>query len=204
MKYSGIFYDASKTLNRIKALAFYKRSVFLVNPGFQLRFSVMVCSLIFLSSLIYPIILIDFFDEMSRTVPTVSENVLQARNELVLYLAIIQVLFILMVFVLFIFMTHKIAGPLYKLKSHLAAIRHGQSIGPLTFRNGDHFHDVAEEVSLFLETISLNQESDFQYVDEVAAYIDNLSTVVPDDKKPILSEISRRLIVIQSRYKESL
>jgi hypothetical protein len=66
------------------------------------------------------------------------------------------------------------------------------------------FHDVAEEVSLFLESVSFNQENDFQYVEEVALYIENLVPVVPDDKKPILAEISRRLMDIKSRYKESL
>lgn len=93
---------------------------------------------------------------------------------------------------------------MHKLKNHLAQIREGQAITPLTFRDGDHFHDVAEEVSLFLETISYNQESDFQYIDEVALYIENLTPVVPDDKKPILNEISRRLMDIKSRYKDSL
>ncbi len=91
-----------------------------------------------------------------------------------------------------------------KLKNHLEKIRQGGAITPLSFRDGDHFHDVAEEVSLFLETVSFNQENDFQYLDEVAIYIENLVPVVPDDKKPILSEISRRLMDIKSRYKESL
>jgi len=93
---------------------------------------------------------------------------------------------------------------MHKLKNHLANIRQGKSITPLIFRNGDHFHDVAEEVSLFLETLSFNQESDFQYLDEVALYIENLVPILPDDKKPVLSEISRRLLDIKTRYKESL
>jgi len=93
---------------------------------------------------------------------------------------------------------------MHKLKNHLLGIRQGKPISELTFRNGDHFHDVAEEVSLFLESVSFNQENDFQYVEEVALYIENLVPVVPDDKKPILAEISRRLIDIKSRYKESL
>lgn len=105
---------------------------------------------------------------------------------------------------MFIFLTHKIAGPLHKLKNHLSKIREGNPITPLTFRNGDHFHDVAEEVSLFLESITLNQETDFGYLDEVAVYIENLVPVVPDDKKPILNEISRRLLDIKSRYKDRL
>ena len=193
-----------KTLNRIKALAFYKRSIFLVNPRFQLSFSLIVCSIIFLSSMVYPLIIIDFFTELLGRFPSAGANFRSAQNDLILFLGIIQLVFILMVFIMFIFLTHKIAGPMHKLKRHLSDIRQGQPITPLAFRNGDHFHDVAEEVSLFLETLSYNQESDFQYLDEVALYIENLALVVPDDKKPLLNEISRRLLDIKSRYKHGL
>ena len=93
---------------------------------------------------------------------------------------------------------------MFKLKNHLASIREGNPITPLTFRNGDYFADVAEEVSLFLDTVAHNQESDFAYIDEVAAYIQNLNLVTPDDKKPVLNEISRRLIELKSRYNSSV
>lgn len=185
-------------------MAFYKRSVFLINPSFQLKFSLIVCSIILISTLIYPVIIYDFFKLMVSTIPNVPPGLVAARNELVTYLVFIQIIITLLTFVVFIFITHKIAGPLYKLKNHLAGIREGQPITPLTFRNGDHFHDVAEEVTLFLETVQANQENDFGYLDEVTLYIENLSTVVPDDKKPVLNEISRRLYNIKTRYKNPL
>jgi hypothetical protein len=185
-------------------LAFYKRSTFLINPGFQLSFSLIVCSIIFISSLIYPLILVDFLAEIMTRFPTLQPNMKIAQKDLIIFLGLIQLMYIAIVFIMFIFLTHKIAGPLHKLKNHLSKIREGNPITPLTFRNGDHFHDVAEEVSLFLESITLNQETDFGYLDEVAVYIENLVPVVPDDKKPILNEISRRLLDIKSRYKDRL
>ncbi len=184
-------------------MAFYKRSVFLVNPSFQLKFSLIVCSIIIISTLIYPVIILDFFKLVVANSPSLPGTVIGAKNDLIVYLVIIQVVITLLVFILFIFFTHKIAGPLFKLKNHLAQIREGRPISPLTFRDGDYFHDVAEEVSLFLESVADNQEADFQYVDEIASYLENLSPIVPDDKKPILNEISRRLLEIQSRYKNS-
>lgn len=176
----------------------------MINPSFQLKFSLIVCSIILISTLIYPVIIYDFFKLMVASTPNVPEKLIAARNELVIYLVFIQIVITLLTFIAFIFITHKIAGPLYKLKNHLASIREGHAITPLTFRTGDHFQDVAEEVTLFLETISANQENDFQYVEEVALYIENLAAIVPDDKKPVLSEISRRLLDIKSRYKNSL
>lgn len=151
----------------------------------------------------YPLILYDFFSEISLRQPQL-QGIIDARGDFLFYLFTIQMIFILIVFIVTIFMTHKVAGPMYKLKAHLSDIRQGHPISKLTFRSGDHFHDVAEEVSLFLETVAINQENDFQYLDEVATYIENLANVVPDDKKPVLNEISRRLIDIQSRYKKPL
>lgn len=185
-------------------MAFYKRSVFLINPSFQLKFSLIVSSIILISTLIYPVIIYDFFKVMVAQTPNVSDAVLDAKKNLIFYLVLIQIVITLLVFIVFIFFTHKIAGPMYKLKTHLAAIREGHPVTPLTFRKGDYFNDVAEEVSLFLETIVQNQENDFSQVDELAQYIDNLSPVVPDDKKPVLNEINRRLMDLQSRYKNSL
>lgn len=178
-------------------MAFYKRSVFLINPSFQLKFSLIVSSIIVISTLIYPVIIYDFFK-------VVSPDSIDARNELIIFLVVVQVVITALVFLIFIFFTHKIAGPLFKLKNHLLDIREGQAITPISFRSGDYFHDVADEVTLFLETVATNQENDFQYLDEVALYIENLAPVVPDDKKPILNEISRRLLDIQTRYKKSL
>jgi hypothetical protein len=185
-------------------LAFYKRSIFLINPSFQLKFSLIVCSIILISTVIYPVIIYDFFNLVTTNLPQASEEVLSAQKDLIIYLVFIQVVILMLVFVSFIFITHKIAGPLYKLKEHLYNIREGGAIKSLAFRKGDYFTDVADEVTLFLDYIKHNYEDDFHYVEEITSYIDNLSTVIPDDKKIILIEISRRLNHIKERYKQDL
>ena len=181
-------------------MAFYKRSVFLVNPSFQIKFSLLIGSLIFLSSLLYPLLFLDFFKELATTYPEFGSVLEMAQGQFLLFLIFIQFLFSIIVLILFVFFTHKIAGPLYKLKMHLQHIREGEEIRPLTFRDGDYFHDVAEEVSEFLESVALNQESDFKFIEEVRIYLDNLSGIIPEDKKPIFNEISNKLAQIQARY----
>jgi len=183
-------------------LAFYKRSIFLVDPKFQIKFSIAVCVLIFISSLIYPLLLWDFLTQISNVSPELAKKIISTKNEFFLYLLLIQLIFITLVFIISIFLTHKIAGPLYKLKKHLLGIRQGDPVTPLVFRGGDHFSDVADEVSLFLETLTLHHEQDFQYLNEVSQFIKNLSAVIPDDKKPVLEEIEHRLKDIQFRYRK--
>ncbi len=183
-------------------MAFYKRSVFLINPRFQLRFSLIFAGIVFISSLVYPLIFMDFLSELATQSPALGDVAGKSKEDLLLLLVPIQVLFAILVFIVSIFMTHKIAGPMYKLKNHLADIRSGDAITPLSFRRGDHFHDVADEVTLFLEAVSLNQEADFEYLDEVSSYVSNLTHVIPEDKRPVLNEISRRLNEVSNRYKK--
>lgn len=144
----------------------------------------------------------DFINELAKQSPGIEEVANKSKEDLLLLLVPIQVLFAILVFIVSIFMTHKIAGPMYKLKNHLADIRLGDGITPLSFRRGDHFHDVADEVTLFLEAVGTNQEADFEYLDEVSSYVSNLTHVIPEDKRPVLNEIARRLNEVSNRYKK--
>lgn len=189
-------------MNRTKLLAFYKRSTFLIDPKFQLKFSIVISIMFILGSLIYAFVVYDFISDLGNQYALTKLGVTEAAKSFLIFLIPFQFLLTALVILTSIFLTHKVAGPLYKLKNHLLHIREGDPITPLEFRTGDNFQDVADEVSLFLEWVTANQESDFKYISEVAAYIDNLGMVIPDDKKPVLNEISRRLKEVSSRYKK--
>ncbi|MGB0454901.1 MAG: hypothetical protein ACPGJV_14420 [Bacteriovoracaceae bacterium] len=68
--------------------------------------------------------------------------------------------FLFLIFVSCIFLTHKIAGPMYKLKKFLSGVREGRENGKIFFRKGDYFVDVADEINLTLE--HLNKSGDSQ------------------------------------------
>lgn len=153
-------------------------------------------------SLIYAFVVYDFITDLGDQYALTKLGVTEAAKSFLLFLVPFQFLLTSLVILTSIFLTHKVAGPLYKLKNHLVHIREGDPITPLDFRAGDNFMDVAEEVTLFLDWVVANQEADFKYVEEVSAYVDNLALVIPDDKKPVLNEISRRLKDISSRYKK--
>jgi hypothetical protein len=179
----------------------YKRSIFLINPPFQLKFSLIASSMIFISTLIYPVIIIDFFSFISKKLPRLAGEISAVQSDLIIYLVVIQLVLTMLVFLTFIFFTHKIAGPLYKLRNHLDSIRQGKPLTPLTFRKGDYFQEIADEVSLFLESIQEKHEMDFGQIEDVVQYLENIATVIPDDKKAVMSEISRQLMEIRNRYK---
>jgi hypothetical protein len=43
-----------------------------------------------------------------------------------------------------IILSHRVAGPLIRLKRHMDAISEGAAPGPISFREGDYFEDLAE------------------------------------------------------------
>ena len=180
-------------------LAAYKRSIFVVNPRFQYKFSFIICSIVFIGSLIYPLTIFDLYEKIIAIHPQGRLDLETNRNYLFILLSVIEFAFLGIVFVVSIFLSHKVAGPMYKLKNHLQNIRENGDIKPIFFRDGDNFHEIAEEVNLLIDHLSEQREEDFAYLEEVATYINNLSLVVPEDKKPVIQEILSRLATIQNR-----
>ncbi len=180
-------------------MSIYKRSIFLINPKFQIRFSLIVCSLVWISSLIYPFTIIELFNSFGRTNPQAAEALKAAKSELLIFLGAYQLLYIGIVFVICIFLTHKIAGPMYKLTNYLRGISQGAAPSAITFRDGDNFAEVAEEVNSAFDRLADDHEEDYAYLTEETSYINNLALVVPEDKRPVLQEINARLQDIQKR-----
>ena len=166
-----------------------KRNIFIINPQFQYKLSFIICSLVVLGSLIFPATIWDLFDKFIDFQPENATKYSEARNGLFMILLVVELCIIGLVFVLSIFLTHKVAGPIYKLGNYLYEVRNGGANYPLSFRDGDYFHEIAEEVNLTLEYLRNKEEDEIDYLEEVSAYIENISLVVPQDKKPVLDEI---------------
>ena len=159
-----------------------------------------MCSVVLVGSLIYPLTIFDLYDKVIAMQPLSQAELETNRNYLLALLFVIQFAFLGIVFVVSIFLSHKIAGPMYKLKNHLQGLREGAEIKPVFFRDGDNFHEIAEEVNLLMDHLSSQREEDFAYLEEVANYINNLALVVPEDKKPVIKEILSKLATMQNRF----
>lgn len=184
----------------------YKRRIYLINPRFQLRFSFYVCLFMFICSIIYPVTIYDLMSKFitfaEQAVPGSSSTLLEKRQSLIVVLGLWQLGITVVTFIVCIFFSHKIAGPLYKLQKFLTGVRDGHDYGRLFFRNGDYFQELAEDYNDAFERIKEDYKNDFVYLSEVSGYLKNLSMVVPDDKKAVLSEINKRLEDIQSKFQE--
>lgn len=181
----------------------HSRRIFVINPKFQYKFCFIICSLVFLGSLVYPLTIYELFEyifdlagklQSSGVVSDGSIDQYRAqRASLTMYLILTQLGFIGLVFIFCIFISHKIAGPMYKLTMFLQNIRNGGEINELFFRETDQFSEIADEINLTLTYLTEKSEDERETIEEIKAYIENISLVVPEDKKPVLEEIQRKL-----------
>src|ERR1700722_2099189 len=97
----------------------YRRRNFLINRPFQFRFSLYVCSWLIALSFVYPAIVHNLFELFFRFLahepggPPI-ESLLSTRREVLTLLIVLQLVLLLITFLISVFMSHRIAGPLYK------------------------------------------------------------------------------------------
>ena len=128
-----------------------QRRIYFINPKFQLKFSLLMGVLIVLSNLAYPVIIYQYIeyliDFINKTSAFKDFNLEVERRQVITMLLVSHVVYAALIGILCIFFSHKIAGPLYKLKKFLGEIRQGNPIGEVHFRKGDYFQEIADEVN---------------------------------------------------------
>lgn len=181
----------------------YSRKIFIINPQFQLRISLYISLLVFITSLIYPYTIYKLMENIilhfSLKSPEIASRFAEMRFSLILFLVLMQLGFTLVTFCICIFFSHRIAGPLYKLQKYLKEVRENGFKEKLFFRKNDYFPEIAEDVSSTLEQLEGHHKEDLIYLEEINTYINNLKIVVPEDKKIVLNEISIKLSEMQNR-----
>ncbi len=138
-------------------MALHRRRILLINKPFQFRFIFYVCSWVFALSLIYPYLIMELFDWFYRrlgadpTGPAI-QALQGTKTDFLILLAILQVTFIAIIFFLTLFMSHRIAGPIYKLRKLMNEARNGR-LEPVSFRKSDHFQELAADYNRLVESI---------------------------------------------------
>lgn len=142
----------------------YKRANFLINKKFQLRFSFYVCSWIFALSMIYPIIIYNLFEYFLKLAANplpnqglTVETVKLVQNKVLFLLGVLQLLFLAITFMLSIFLSHRIAGPLHKLKMSLADVAKGNFDLRISFRKNDHFMELQDTFNEMMQYLSIRR-----------------------------------------------
>lgn len=167
----------------------YRRRIFLINRRFQLRFAFYVCSFLFALSFAYPLIIDSTFDFFIKTLaadPAAPSVVYldQTRKELLSLLVLMEGVFLSIAFIISIFISHRVAGPLFKLGRYFREARDGNIEQKLFFRKNDYFQELCSDYNAMMESIqkrvngggSGSQEDLSQSIHHVIPLIENAST----------------------------
>jgi methyl-accepting chemotaxis protein len=74
--------------------------------------------------------------------------------------------------------THRIAGPVYRLRKSFERVRDGDLDFVVSFRKLDRFHELAGEFSAMLESIRTRERNHRDILDSLRADLDNLETQI--------------------------
>ncbi len=171
-----------------------RRRMVLIDSAFQLRFAFYVCTWIFALSLVYPFIVHSVFGFFFRYLaldpdgPTVSA-ILDVKKEILVLLVLLQLVFLVMTFLISIFVSHRIAGPLYKMKKILSQARTTGLKDRVFFREKDHFHDLATEYNMTMDVLERAQKDKDKVVAEAAEKLSKLALQIEKPELKLECEV---------------
>lgn len=138
-----------------------KRKRLLIIPSFQISFlvytaiSTVVLTSVFLISNRY---FFWKFNEKAREMNVPAEHIyfkfLAEQESTMNMIFIVSAMTILLInFIYGLYMSHRIAGPVYRIQQFVESVLNGKSI-PLSFRKSDYFHELATAVNKLVKGAS--------------------------------------------------
>jgi methyl-accepting chemotaxis protein len=159
-----------------------KRRIYYIEKKFQTKYILLTIFLLLTYTFAFIIIIFSpYILTLSLDFYSLSEKAEAARTLLLLHSKVWPGIggIILLFGALSIFITHKIAGPLYRLKKSLAMIVEGNLDVKVKLRKGDdlkdlaeHFNMLAEELRTFVNTVRVDYDLLSEYILELEREID--------------------------------
>ena len=178
----------------------YKRRIYLINPKFQIKFSLLITLFLIGITIIYPYTIYQIIEGIITQFGDKAKNFVEKKEQIFITLTGWQIGYCLVVFSTCIFFSHKIAGPLYNLNRQLKKVKEMDSLETIKFRKGDYFKEIEESYNEAVEHIRKMRAKDFEELSKIKTYLSNISLILPDDKKSVIAEINRKIDEIAQRY----
>lgn len=139
----------------------YQRKRYIINKGYQFRMLGTLLVLVLIATLVITLVnhyfmlssIVDYASEYGRT-PAGDELLTASFRPLVI---IIPLVFVVLAIVICL-VSHRIAGPLFRLKVFMEKVEKGDYTVHLRFRDRDAIHDVADAFNRMVEGIRNNFE----------------------------------------------
>jgi len=143
-----------------KAKNIAKRSIFIVNRPFQIKYSLFFTIAGVLIAVLFCAHIFYFLNEYLQVVipdyadrPQVYAFIMSEKRKIILYLALLVSLLGCFLFFMGIVFTHKIAGPIMVIKRRMSDIEKGDFGAQVKLRKGDEFKDLADSLNKMLNSL---------------------------------------------------
>jgi len=154
------------------------------------------------ASIVYPINIYYIFNDIVQAVepyiPHVSQNYEQKKWIFISVLLGYYIGFSALAYLLCIRISHRVAGPIYKLNNYLKDFGTITEAQPLYFRKGDYFLEIPASLNAALARLQDRVRHQQNVLDEINHTLSELSTQVDDSKKPVLQDVCRKLSSLEN------
>ena len=142
------------------------RKTLLINPPFQLQILAYACGLAFaIIAIFYGATLYFFrnFKQLGEDIVLPLDHVFfqflaEQKNTMDIIFIITAVLAFVVISICGLIISHRVAGPLHRLKQHMGEVAGGQTVSDVKFRKKDFFPELADAFNLQLKYLRERME----------------------------------------------
>ncbi|MBN1595894.1 HAMP domain-containing protein [candidate division FCPU426 bacterium] len=164
----------------------WRRKNYLINKEFQIRyiirilFGIIVMALIVAFTVYYTtwVRIMDAF----YNVPQIASQFAPLFHSMNQQLVLVLILFLVVFAVVSIFVSHSIAGPMYRFEKTLQAIQEGDLTLNIGLRKSDEFRNLAECVNNMINTLRISMSKNKRLTEEINEVCKKIQTVQPPAK----------------------
>lgn len=182
----------------------FKRTKYLVSTKLQLRYVgiillLMLVTALICSYIIYYTVMVLMGEKLSNVYP-------QGRLIAIINTVNLRILFSLllitpMVTVIGIYLSHKIAGPIYRIEKFLGDMAAGNFASRIVLRKGDELMSVADKINVLSDSLKATIGSQKSSMERIISELDELKKMV-DSKPGDLSSLDKNIERLQSHIKD--
>jgi methyl-accepting chemotaxis protein len=180
------------TRGGIQAMARFKRSRYIIKPGLQMRYTgVILLSLFLVSMVVGWTVYFTIWKQISDPALTNDQliDIFVRGNEILFWKMIVAVVFICFVS---IFVSHKIAGPVYRFEESARTIANGDFSYRIKLRKGDELHDLAIAFNRMTESLESIVQENNDILERVKKTVDTVK--IDFDKKSLPAERKQEIL----------
>ena len=155
---------------------------------------------------IYPLIVKNLFDYFLRYVahdplgPEL-ESLAHVRHEVLVLLGLTELAFLVMTFLMCVFVSHRIAGPLYKLRKGFEDFVNGNLRHELKFRTKDYFQNTADDFNRMVAALRARAKQDAEMT---AVAISRVHSAMDRATNPVRGELEPALVILKKIHEQQI